>query len=63
MALYGSVPFIMGHKKYNSVGVLMMNAAEMWVDVERSTSSNNVKLLSLESFLIFCRKQVHMSIG
>ncbi|KAJ3233620.1 hypothetical protein HDU77_000550, partial [Chytriomyces hyalinus] len=35
MALYGSVPFLMAHRKDYSVGVLWMNAAEMWVDVER----------------------------
>ncbi|KAJ3218096.1 hypothetical protein HDU67_006654 [Dinochytrium kinnereticum] len=62
MSLYGSVPFVMGHggrratsgKNFDvngqghSVGLLWLNAAEMWVDLERSgndpeslTSSDN----------------------
>lgn len=35
MALYGSVPFMMSHKSGASVGVFWLNAAEMWVDVEK----------------------------
>lgn len=34
MALYGSVPFVMGHGVEGSVGVLFMNSAEQWVDVD-----------------------------
>jgi alpha 1,3-glucosidase len=37
MALYGSIPFMMSHKKGHSVGVFWMNAAEMWVDVEKAS--------------------------
>lgn len=33
MALYGAVPFLMGHGKKNSVGVFWLNAAETWVDI------------------------------
>ena len=35
MAMYGNVPFIMSHKKGQSSAVLMLNSAEMWVDIER----------------------------
>jgi alpha 1,3-glucosidase len=35
MALYGSVPFLMAHKSGRTTGALFVNAAEMWVDVER----------------------------
>ncbi|KAJ3391269.1 hypothetical protein HDU92_009129 [Lobulomyces angularis] len=35
MGLYGSIPFMMGHKKGNTVGMFWMNSAEMWVDIER----------------------------
>nr|KAJ3422824.1 hypothetical protein HK105_006120 [Polyrhizophydium stewartii] len=35
MALYGSVPFMMSHRKDLSVAVLLLNSAEMWVDVEK----------------------------
>ncbi|KAJ3152518.1 hypothetical protein HDU89_001207 [Geranomyces variabilis] len=34
MALYGSIPFMMSHKKGATAGIYWMNAAEMWVDVE-----------------------------
>ncbi|KAJ3103748.1 hypothetical protein HDU96_009155 [Phlyctochytrium bullatum] len=34
MALYGSIPYILGHSEGRSVGALWVNAAEMWVDVE-----------------------------
>jgi alpha 1,3-glucosidase len=36
MALYGSVPFLMSHKRQYSTAVLWLNAAEMWVDIEKS---------------------------
>jgi alpha 1,3-glucosidase len=39
MALYGSVPFLLSHKMGSSIGVFWLNAAEMWVDVEKSADS------------------------
>ena len=39
MALYGSIPFLLSHKLGSSVGVFWLNAAEMWVDVEKSLNS------------------------
>ncbi|KAJ3076798.1 hypothetical protein HDU98_000098 [Podochytrium sp. JEL0797] len=44
MALYGSVPFLMAHKKGRSVGVLAVNAAEMWVDVEKKAGDAKANL-------------------
>jgi alpha-glucosidase (family GH31 glycosyl hydrolase) len=56
MALYGSIPFMMSHKKGHSAGVFWLNAAEMWVDVEKASQHNQgvsffflrFKLLKLE---------------
>ena len=39
MALYGSIPFLLSHKKGSSVGVFWLNSAEMWVDVEKSSNT------------------------
>lgn len=35
MALYGSVPFMMAHRKGLTTGVVALTASEMWVDVEK----------------------------
>ncbi|KAJ3105797.1 hypothetical protein HDU96_008437 [Phlyctochytrium bullatum] len=46
MSLYGSVPFVVAHghgtnsSKASSVGVLWLNAAEMWVDIERNVKQS-----------------------
>lgn len=34
MALYGSVPLMLAHSETRTVGVLWLNAAETWVDIE-----------------------------
>lgn len=34
MALYGSVPLMLAHSESRTVGVLWLNAAETWVDIE-----------------------------
>jgi alpha 1,3-glucosidase len=36
MALYGSIPFMTAHRKGQTSGVLLLNSAEMWIDVEKS---------------------------
>ena len=36
MALYASIPFMMGHGKSRSTGLFWLNAAETWVDVKKS---------------------------
>ena len=39
MALYGAVPFMMSHKKDLTVGLLWLNSAEMWIDIEKNVNS------------------------
>lgn len=41
MALYGSVPFMVAHRKGSSAGVFWLNSAEMWIDVEKSSKGSN----------------------
>jgi len=38
MALYGSIPFMIGHSKSRSAGLFWNNAAETWVDIKSSKS-------------------------
>lgn len=40
MALYGSIPFMVAHGPEHTDGVLFLNSAEMWVDVEPTTAGN-----------------------
>ncbi|KAI8912480.1 glycosyl hydrolases family 31-domain-containing protein [Gorgonomyces haynaldii] len=54
MALYGSIPFMMSHKKEATAGVLWLNAAEMWVDVEKTKGSGSK--LSLLDYVPFKTK-------
>jgi len=35
MALYASIPFMMGHSAKGSVGLFFLNAAEGWIDVKK----------------------------
>ncbi|KAJ3286070.1 hypothetical protein HK104_009189 [Borealophlyctis nickersoniae] len=51
MALYGAVPFMMSHKKGLSSGVLWLNSAEMWVDVEKTAGTGT--LAKLASYIPF----------
>ncbi|KAF9921442.1 hypothetical protein FBU30_008498 [Linnemannia zychae] len=46
MALYGSVPFMLGHSKNSTAAVFWMNAAETWIDVEKGPEDKNSGLLS-----------------
>ncbi|KAF9436979.1 hypothetical protein BGZ76_002382 [Entomortierella beljakovae] len=46
MALYGSIPFMLGHSKNNTAAVFWMNAAETWIDVEKNTEEKEGGLLS-----------------
>ncbi|XP_077537623.1 neutral alpha-glucosidase AB-like isoform X3 [Haemaphysalis longicornis] len=34
MALYGSIPYMLAHSESRTVGLLWLNAAETWVDIE-----------------------------
>jgi len=36
MALYASIPFMIGHSKTSTAGVFVLNAAEGWIDVKKS---------------------------
>ncbi|KAG0381051.1 hypothetical protein BGX24_000029 [Mortierella sp. AD032] len=40
MALYGSIPFMLGHSKDKTAGVFWMNAAETWIDIEKIKSAS-----------------------
>ncbi|KAH7056572.1 glycosyl hydrolases family 31-domain-containing protein [Linnemannia elongata] len=55
MALYGSVPFMLGHSKNSTAAVFWMNAAETWIDVEKSPEDKNGGILSW----IKSKKAVH----
>ena len=46
MALYGSIPYMMAHSAYKTVGLFFNNAAETWIDI----SSSKSMLSSLISF-------------
>ncbi|KAG0258249.1 hypothetical protein BG011_003404 [Mortierella polycephala] len=46
MALYGSIPFMLGHSKNNTAAVFWMNAAETWIDVEKSPEDKTGGILS-----------------
>lgn len=39
MALYGAVPFMIGHSPNQTAAIFWMNAAETWVDVEKKSAS------------------------
>ncbi|XP_075262782.1 neutral alpha-glucosidase C-like [Convolutriloba macropyga] len=39
MALYGAIPAVVAHNTRRSVGVLWLNAAETWIDVDRPQDS------------------------
>jgi alpha 1,3-glucosidase len=41
MALYGAVPFMMSHKKGLTSGILFLNSAEMWIDIENDDYSRS----------------------
>ncbi|XP_054713957.1 LOW QUALITY PROTEIN: neutral alpha-glucosidase AB-like [Uloborus diversus] len=42
MAIYGSIPFMVAHSETQTVGLLWLNAAETWVDVEASSNQGVV---------------------
>ncbi|KAL5355356.1 glycosyl hydrolases family 31-domain-containing protein [Aspergillus floccosus] len=44
MTLYGSIPLMQAHRKDSTVGVFWLNAAETWVDIVKSSSSNPLAL-------------------
>jgi mannosyl-oligosaccharide alpha-1,3-glucosidase len=42
MALYGSIPFMMGHAAGRTLGLLWLNTAETWIDTERMSTDGGV---------------------
>eukprot|EP00045_Choanoeca_perplexa_P014658 m.174061 g.174061 ORF g.174061 m.174061 type:complete len:906 (+) comp16750_c0_seq2:34-2751(+) len=52
MALYGSIPYMLAHTAQQTSGVLLLNSAEMWIDVaKKETSSVNKWAQKLSSFI------------
>ncbi|KAF1745160.1 hypothetical protein MXB_2664 [Myxobolus squamalis] len=49
MALYGSVPFVIAKNKNLSIGLLFLNAAEMWVSLNKVSSNSILSFLGLKS--------------
>ncbi|XP_078489948.1 neutral alpha-glucosidase AB-like isoform X1 [Ciona intestinalis] len=41
-ALYGSIPFMIGHNAKRTVGLLWLNSAETWIDVDSSEDNKGV---------------------
>lgn len=46
MALYGSIPMMVGHKQGQSAGIYWANAAETWVDVAKDGASTSTHWFS-----------------
>jgi len=42
MSLYGAIPWIIGHQSNLTTGVLWLNSAETWIDVESQTSTSGI---------------------
>ncbi|KAI9155933.1 glucosidase II [Blastocladiella emersonii ATCC 22665] len=49
MALYGAVPFLLTQGDRGAAGALVLSASEMWVDVERTSSSDLLAHWMVES--------------
>lgn len=49
MTLYGTIPYMQAHRKNSSVAVFWLNAAETWVDIEKSKSTANPLSLGVAS--------------
>eukprot|EP00053_Salpingoeca_punica_P010114 m.90988 g.90988 ORF g.90988 m.90988 type:complete len:901 (-) comp15287_c0_seq1:264-2966(-) len=43
MALYGSIPFMVAHRKKQTSAVFLLNASEMWVDIALSKLQQGLK--------------------
>ena len=42
MSLYGAIPLMHAHRSGSTVGVLWLNAAETWIDIEKVTTTKSV---------------------
>lgn len=45
-ALYGAVPFMLAHRKNESVGVFWMNPSETWIDIIKTTDQAEEVIIS-----------------
>ncbi|OZC07253.1 glycosyl hydrolase, family 31 [Onchocerca flexuosa] len=52
MSLYGAVPFLLAHNKEHSLGLLWLNAAETWVDIDSSTADKACFILGILRSLV-----------
>uniref|UniRef100_A0A915PNX4 Glycoside hydrolase family 31 N-terminal domain-containing protein n=1 Tax=Setaria digitata TaxID=48799 RepID=A0A915PNX4_9BILA len=50
MSLYGAIPFLLAHNKEHSLGLLWLNAAETWVDINSSTADKGILRSLIEKF-------------
>lgn len=46
LGLYGSIPFMLGHKSNQTVGLFWLNAAEMFIDVSESGGGTETQWIS-----------------
>ncbi|XP_059481190.1 neutral alpha-glucosidase AB [Neocloeon triangulifer] len=51
MALYGSIPFLIAHGTEGTAGVLWLNAAETWVDIEGGAHKEGNVVSSIVNFV------------
>lgn len=49
MALYGSIPYVTAHRPGQTVGLLWVNSAEMWVDIEKSSKRDEIQTKNNQS--------------
>lgn len=47
MALYGAVPVLLSHNTHRTMGIFWLNAAETWVDIGSSTTTQVAILCTL----------------
>ncbi|KKY28395.1 putative alpha glucosidase ii [Phaeomoniella chlamydospora] len=47
MTLYGAIPFMQAHRKNSTVGVLWLNAAETWIDIQKKKQHTNPLALGI----------------
>lgn len=60
MALYGSIPFMVAHRPRQTSGVFFLNSAEMWIDIEKPSTSKGFTgaLNDLKSFVTGADKDI-----
>lgn len=50
MALYGAVPYVVGHNEERTVGVMWLNPSETWIDVKSSFADKSIFRSLLDKF-------------